>query len=76
MSWEGGIQSYSGLLDVAVSGGYIVKPSNGWYMVVDKGTGEAIGNKVREKDTLNSEFWTPILETTDFKDYIKQTYSI
>ena len=76
VSWEGGIQSYSGLLDIAVSGGYIVKPSNGWYMVVDKGTGEAIGNKVREKDTLNSEFWTPILETTDFKDYIKQTYSI
>ena len=76
VSWEGGIQSYSGLLDVAVSGGYIVKPSNGWYMVVDKGTGEAIGNKVREKDTLNSEFWTPILETTDFKDYIKHTYSI
>ena len=76
VSWEGGIQSYSGLLDIAVSGGYIVKPSNGWYMVVDKGTGEAIGNKVREKDTLNSEFWSPIFETTDFKDYIKQTYSI
>lgn len=76
VSWEGGIQSYSGLLDVAVSGGYIVKPSNGWYMVVDKGTGETIGNKVREKDTLNAEFWSPIFETTDFKDYIKHTYSI
>ena len=44
-------------------------------MVVDKGTGETIGNKVREKDT-NSEFLSPIFETTDFKDYIKQTYSI
>ena len=76
VSWEGGIQSYSGLLDVAVNGGYIIKPSNGWYMVVDKNTGESIGNKVREKDTLNSEFWSPIFETTDFKDYIKQTYSI
>ena len=76
VAWEGGIQCYSGLLDVAVNGGYIVKPSNGWYMVVDKTTGETIGNKVREKDTLNSEFWTPIFETTDFKDYIKQTYSI
>ena len=76
VSWEGGIQSYSGLLDVAVNGGYIIKPSNGWYMVVDKSTGESIGNKVREKDTLNSEFWSPIFETTDFKDYIKQTYSI
>ena len=40
VSWEGGIQCYSGLLDVAVNGGYIVKPSNGWYMVVDKTTGE------------------------------------
>ena len=76
VSWEGGIQSYSGLLDVAVNGGYIIKPSNGWYMVVDKSTGESIGNKVREKDTLNAEFWSPIFETTDFKDYIKQTYSI
>ena len=76
VSWEGGIQSYSGLLDVAVNGGYIIKPSNGWYMVVDKNTGESIGNKVREKDTLNAEFWSPIFETTDFKDYIKQTYSI
>jgi len=76
VSWEGGIQCYSGLLDVAVNGGYVVKPSNGWYMVVDKTTGETIGNKVREKDTLNVEFWTPIFETTDFKDYIKQTYSI
>ena len=76
VSWEGGIQSYSGLLDVAVNGGYIIKPSNGWYMVVDKSTGESIGNKVREKDTLNAEFWSPIFETADFKDYIKQTYSI
>ena len=76
VSWEGGIQSYSGLLDVAVNGGYIIKPCNGWYMVVDKNTGESIGNKVREKDTLYSEFWSPIFETTDFKDYIKQTYSI
>mgnify|MGYP006261136533 FL=1 len=64
VSWEGGIQSYSGLLDVAVNGGYIIKPSNGWYMVVDKSTGESIGNKVREKDTLNS----CLLYTSDAAD--------
>ena len=45
-----------------------------WLLI--KGLEKRIENKVREKDTLNSEFWTPILETTDFKDYIKQTYSI
>ena len=33
VSWEGGIQCYSGLLDVAVNGGYIVKPSNGLSLI-------------------------------------------
>ena len=31
VSWEGGVQKYSGLLDVALAGGYVAKPSNGWY---------------------------------------------
>ena len=30
VSWEGGIEEFSGLLDVALAGGYVVKPSNGW----------------------------------------------
>lgn len=53
VSWEGGVQKYSGLLDVALVGGYVVKPSNGWYQRVDTTTGEVVGNKVRTKDTLN-----------------------
>ena len=28
VSWEGGVQRFSGLLDVALAGGYVVKPSN------------------------------------------------
>ena len=36
VSWEGGIEEFSGLLDVALAGGYVVKPSNGWYQVVNK----------------------------------------
>jgi len=31
VTWDGGVQEYSGLLDVAVAGGYVIKPSNGWY---------------------------------------------
>ena len=70
VSWEGGVQRYSGLLDVALAGGYVVKPSNGWYSV----NGDE--KKVRQADTLQKEFWTPIFEDTDFADFIKKQYSI
>jgi len=76
VSWEGGVQKYSGLLDVALVGGYVVKPSNGWYQRVDTTTGEVVGNKVRTKDTLNAEFWEPILETSDFAEFLEKTYKI
>jgi RecA/RadA recombinase len=76
VSWEGGVQRYSGLLDVAIAGGYVIKPSNGWYQRVDLDTGEMIGNKVRAKDTLNGEFWEPIFETTDFAKFLEKTYKV
>ena len=70
VSWEGGVQQFSGLLDVALAGGYVVKPSNGWYSVAGD------EKKVRVTDTLTKEFWTPIFEGTDFADFIKSQYSI
>ena len=70
VSWEGGVQTYSGLLDVALAGGYVVKPSNGWYSHKDS------DKKVRETDTLTKEFWDPIFETTDFKEFVKKQYTI
>ena len=36
VSWEGGVQRWSGLLDVAVAGNWVAKPSNGWYCRVDR----------------------------------------
>jgi len=75
VSWEGGVKSYSGLLDCALAGGYVTKPSNGWYSRVDQSTGE-IGGKVRQDATLEKEFWDPIFAETDFKDFLKKQYSI
>ena len=76
VSWEGGVQRWSGLLDIALDGGYVAKPSNGWYCRVDTNTGEMTEPKVREKETLTEDFWKPVFETTDFKDYIAKRYSI
>jgi len=76
VSWEGGIEQYSGLLDVAMAGGYVTKPNVGWYAAVDMKTGEILEPKVREKDTLKKKFWEPIFEDTDFKEFVKTYYSI
>src|SRR6056300_428882 len=76
VSWEGGVQKWSGLLDIAMQGQYVAKPSNGWYCRVDKETGELTEPKVREAATLEEEFWKPIFEKTDFKEYLKGVYQI
>ena len=75
VSWDGGVRSYSGLLDVALAGNYVTKPSNGWYARVDRETGE-VGGKVRYDQTLEKEFWDPIFAETDFKEFVKKQYSI
>ena len=76
VSWEGGVQRWSGLLDIALDGGYVAKPSNGWYSKVDRKTGEVMDGRVREKETLTEDFWRSIIEETDFKDYLKRKFSI
>ena len=75
VSFEGGIQKYSGLLDVALEGGFIQKPSNGWYAKVDQSTGE-LGQKYREADTHHKDFWGDLLKNEKFKEYINQKYAI
>lgn len=76
VSWDGGVEHWSGLLDIALAGEYVAKPSNGWYCRVDRDTGELMEPKVREKQTREKEFWQPILEGTDFKEFVKQAYQI
>ena len=76
VTWEGGIDPYSGLLDVALVGGYVTKPSNGWYQRVDLETGECLGTKVREKETRTKEFWEDMLADDKFKEFIRKGYQI
>lgn len=75
VTWKGGIERYSGLLDVGLALGYIAKPSNGWYCRVDRATGEMEERKFRQAQTNTEDFWAPIL-TDDFKAAIKQAYDI
>ena len=76
VSWDGGIERFSGLLDIGLASGFVSKPSNGWYQRVDRGTGEIVGNKVREKDTLTEDFWTDILADAKFQEFVEKQYKI
>ena len=75
VSFDGGIQKYSGLLDIAIEGNFVCKPSNGWYAKVNKETGE-IGDKVRFDATQTDEYWQPLLKDDDFKQFVNQKYGI
>jgi RecA/RadA recombinase len=76
VSFEGGIQRYSGLLDIAMAGGFVGKPSNGWYQKLDRETGEFLGTKVREKETLTEEFWMDILNNKEFQQYVIDSFQV
>lgn len=70
VTFDGGISKWSGLLEVAQEGGFVVKPSNGWYS--RKGEEQ----KYRIKDTYTKEFWLPILSDKAFREYIETNYRI
>lgn len=76
VSFDGGISKWSGLLDIALESGHVIKPSNGWYSKVDKETGEVEEKKYREKDTNSSEFWMPILKQKSFRDFVENKYRV
>ena len=75
VSWEGGVDAYSGLLDVALAGQFVVKPSNGWYSKVDQETGEVEEKKYRAKE-LTADFWSDILASDKFKDFVEENFKI
>jgi RecA/RadA recombinase len=75
VSFDGGINKWSGLLDVALEGNFVTKPSNGWYAKVDQETGEVLDKK-RFADTQTEEFWKDILADERFKEFVRKKYEI
>jgi RecA/RadA recombinase len=72
VSFEGGISTWSGLLDIALETGHVVKPSNGWYT----STLDKENKKYRLKETECKEFWLPILTDPTFQKLVQDNYAI
>ena len=76
VSWEGGIEKWSGLTEVALEMGYVIKPKNGWYQAKNPEDGSELSQNVRMKDTLKKEFWDNIFEKTNFTKAIEERYKV
>jgi len=76
VKFEGGVSTWSGLLDIAIESGHVIKPSMGWYSRVNKETGEIEDKKWRAKDTDSKLFWQSILSSASFQEYIKNSYQV
>ena len=76
VSFDGGISRWSGLLDLGIESGHIIKPSNGWYSKVDVQTGEVEEKKYRLKETDTKEFWLSIVTSKSFRDFVENKYRV
>jgi hypothetical protein len=76
VSFDGGISKWSGLLDLALESGHVIKPSNGWYSKVNVETGEVEDKKYRAKDTNTKDFWKSVVTDTTFSDFIEKKYRV
>jgi RecA/RadA recombinase len=74
VTYDGGVSKYSGLLEMALESGHVVKPNQGWYSKVNMETGEVDTKKYRVKDTDTAEFWEPILASASFKKWVMDNY--
>jgi RecA/RadA recombinase len=73
---KGGISKYSGLLDIALESGHVIKPTNGWYSRVNTETGEIEEKKWRIKDTDSKDFWTDVLNDVTFQKFVEAKYTV
>jgi len=74
VTFKGGISQHSGLLDICLALGFMVKPNNGWYQEVDINTGEIIGGKLRLKDV--GPTLMKIVKFESFKEQCKKMYQL
>ena len=76
VKFAGGINKWSGLLDLALESGHVIKPKNGWYQKVNMETGEIGEKSFREKDTNSGDFWDEIIEAPSFNKFVETKFLV
>jgi RecA/RadA recombinase len=68
VSYGEGINSWSGLLEIAIESGHVDNSSQGWY--IKKGEDK----KYRKDDTNTKQFWESILQDETFQEFVTDKY--
>lgn len=76
VTFDGGVNRYSGILDLALEAGEVKQVSSGWYQLVDLETGELLGAKTRRKDTETNEFLGAVLKKESFNKWIEDNFKL
>lgn len=76
VTFKNGINKYSGIFDLAMEAGYIVKPKSGWYLTVDPDTGETSEKQMRQSEIEDGKFLDKILKSPSFDEFIKKKYQL
>lgn len=77
VNFQSGIDKYSGLFELSLELGYIVKAGVGWYNKINLKTGEVAPEKLRAKALVNdNEFWESLIKDKKFRDKVADTYML
>lgn len=76
VTFENGIQRWSGMFDLAKELNWITMPKSGWYQVCNPHTGEVIRENCRAKELVNNtEFWEKLI-SMGFNDDVKKRFQL
>jgi hypothetical protein len=75
--YDGGIQKWSFMFDLALESGHIVKPKIGWYAYVDQETGEILEPNMREKAVkADNEFFEKLSKDESFRSFVRNKFQL
>lgn len=77
VTYEGGIQKWDAIFDMALDSGFIIKPKVGWYQTVDPETGEISEKNYRKDDVLGMDtYFESLIKNEEFKKYIEKSFKL
>lgn len=71
VTFSGGVDKWSGLLDVALAAGFVTKPKVGWFTRPSKDVDEKLWRKAA---TNCAEFWEPLLKDKEFCEAVESMF--
>jgi RecA/RadA recombinase len=77
VTYEGGIQKWNAIFDLAVEEGLLIKPKMGWYNTVDPDTGEVSEKSYRLAKVMEMDsYFENLIKNDTFKKAIENKYKL